>query len=169
MKEEKNQSEEKVEMTRAELTSLLKRLEKVENPGVIDLDEPTQHFCKVRLFDNKPISRVFDVKCSGKDPITEDEIMECKLEVIGEDDKVEVVKADYLDMIRNFPTVQGEIVKVDEKDISITQGKVAVNQVEGYNTISTGIMVPLKVKMVESTFVVKLPEGREVRLKTINI
>jgi len=176
-KENKVQSEEKIEMPKSELASLLKRLERLEGGSVIDLDEPTQHFCKVRLYEGKPISKVYNVKVSGNDPVTEDETMECKLDVIGEKG-VETVKADYLEMIRDYPTVLGELIKTNEKDVSYSTGKVAVNQVEGYNTISTGVMVPLKVKMVETTFVIRLPSdealikelrGKDVELQTVNI
>lgn len=171
MTNEKNQekNQEMVEISRSDLKSLMERVQRLENPGEVNLDEPTVHHVNVRLYEGRPISRVFDVKCSGVDEVTGDEKMECKLEVVGDNGKTEIVKTDYLAMIRNFHTVKCELVKRNDKESHKDFGKVAVKAVEGHNMVSTGMMVPLRVTSVEHSYVVKTPDGKEVELKTLNI
>jgi hypothetical protein len=164
----KEQEGETVEVKRSEIKSLLDRIQKLENPNEIDLDEPKVHYVNVKLHDGKPISRVYDVKRKGIDPVTKDELLECSLDIVAEKG-IEKVTANYLEMIRDYETVKCELVKRIEKDVSFSQGKVAVQTENNYNMIPTGIMVPLKVKMVETSYLVKFPDGKEVELKQVNI
>ena len=167
--EKRQKGSDLVEISRTDLESLTKRLEKLESGSLIDLDEPKQHFVSVRLLDGKPINRLYNVRKSGIDPVTKDEIMSCKAEVVGENGKIDAVDADYLDIIRNAESVRCELLKTIEKDVSTVHGKVAAQMEQSYNMVPTGVMVPLKVRTVETKFVVRTPDGRELTLDTVNI
>jgi hypothetical protein len=168
MEKEIKPKEEMVEVKKSEIAALFDRIKKLENPGDIDLDEPKVHTCTVRFFGGKPISRIYDVVTNGKDKVSGDEKMLCQIDVLEDDGKLSKHEVDYLKMLDTFETVKAELVKVNRVDCSTKHGKVAVSEVKDYNTISTGIYVPLKVTTYEYSFVVKLPNGREVELKKIN-
>lgn len=167
-KDFKPKHEETVEVKRSEIDALLDRIKKLENPGDIDLDEPKVHTCRVRLFEGKPISRIYDVTSSGKDPVTGDQKLKCLIDVLGDDGKLAKHEVDYLAMLDTFDVVTAELVKVNREDRSTRHGKVAVSEVKDYSTISTGLFVPLKVTTYKYSYVVKLPDGREVELEKVN-
>ena len=161
--------EEQITMPRSELASILKRLEAVENPGFIDMDEPKQHFVNVRLYEGKPIFRLYNAVVTGIDRLTGDQTMECQIEVV-DGDKLTTHTADYLGILRDAEIVKAELIKTFEIDISPKPiGSVAVKTVDGYNTVATGIMVPLRIKIFKTEYLVKMPDGKEIRLAIVNI
>ena len=168
-KDNTKQEEELVQIPRSELSAILKRLEAVENPGLIDLDAPKKHVVNVRLYEDKPISKLWNPIVSGRDPVTGDQTMSCQIEVIDGDKKVQTV-ADYLGILRDAEIVKAELIETIQTDISPEPvGKVSVKTLEGYNMVATGILVPLRVKTFKTTYLVKMPDGKELNLEMVNI
>ena len=169
-------SEEKKTVTIAQddYDNLVKRLEKVENHGLVDLDEPDVRKATVRTFKDCPVSRIMPgtVVRTGVDKATGNEKMSCSLEFVNEKDEMVVEKdVDYLMFLRDAPSLKVEIIKTNVTQKKEDSGKIEVQRAkkDGVGMIGTGVMVPNRIKWNEVTFDVMLPEGRTVTLADINI
>lgn len=165
-------NEGKITLSREEYAAIMGKISnlegqmvKLENHGVIDLDEVREHTARVRLWDGKVVVATSNARMKeGVDPIL-GTTMEIDL-TLRDDKNHDVHKVvDYLDFVRTAPHLEVKILKMKLVDEGIQNfGTVEVKEVKEYKTQGTGFRVPLRVKTPVYQATVLFDDGREMNI-----
>lgn len=174
-KTEKNDG--KVLVDVADMQALSARIAELESArgttAVADLDAPTERTCRVKLHDGRPVSKVSKVRSTGVRNGEGAEVMTCVLTVVGKDGKTADVEADYLQFVREAEQATATIVSSEpvKRDYvpALSPERIEVTTINGYSATGTGQYVKNVVRMNDYLHTVRMPDGEEVVLETINL
>ena len=156
-------------------------------PMLVDPDAPKFHTVHVKLYEGKPVSNVYNAKEVGIDPVTQNRLMECDIDVVDSLDEKGGAKLKTCKKVNWSGLVNGEgFERLDkltfekiEKPVEVVLGTVEKVEYGEWSQMATGIRVPMKVKGIETIFLVQMPEasddldpqflGKKVPLKWVNI
>lgn len=158
-----------VTMNKQEYMTLLNRVSNLEKGVIGDniLDEPAERHVWIRTLDGQYVTN-YGIITSRMDE-KGDEVQFITLE-LTDGEKTQNIEVRYLDYIQRFDKVKATIVERKVKNEVSNQGHVEKKVVDGYKTVNAGFKVPARVVTPQESFVVQLPDGRQLELneKVIN-
>lgn len=167
--EESNEPKEKVEIDKAELQTLLKRIEKLENPGIIEkVKRVTEHVGYLRGWENKLVIGVGNMK--ENPTVHESDINRYQLPVLmlSMDGTMEEEKVPYLYFLENsdkWAIKMSSMTRLTREEVDMRKGgggrttKDAIDEKGRYTDRRTNEEIELAVTFVDVSVKAIVVEG----------